>query len=61
VEQILRYPLKGRLLSLPANIRLGRKALQGANTLVYFNNIARVREQTRHLLVIFIYFSLTYR
>ncbi len=28
-------PLKGRLLALPTNIRLGRKGLQRTNTLAY--------------------------
>jgi len=31
-------PLKGRLLGLPANIKLGGKGLPGINALAYYEN-----------------------
>jgi hypothetical protein len=30
--------LKGRILALPTNIRLGRQYMQGTNTLAYYEN-----------------------
>jgi hypothetical protein len=31
-------PLKGKLLALPANVRLGRKGLPGTNDVAYFDS-----------------------
>jgi hypothetical protein len=38
VKHISGAPLKGRLLYLPANKRLGLKGLPGANTPAYYKN-----------------------
>ncbi len=38
VKHISGTPLKGKLLALPTNIRLGWKSLPGTNTLAYYEN-----------------------
>jgi hypothetical protein len=38
-EHIKGSSLKGRLLALPTNIRLGWKGLPGTNTLAYYENL----------------------
>ncbi len=38
MKPILGAPLRGRLLTLPANNKLGWKCLPGANALAYYKN-----------------------
>jgi len=38
VKHLSGAPLRGRLLALPANNRLGWKCLPGANALAYYEN-----------------------